>query len=366
MSLNIFDEAYYLRKNPDVADAVKAGIFQSGRQHFELNGLQEKRTAVSPYWSEGSYFGFGFLPRNYDIYKAVYDGIYPSGLAHFIQVGEAEGRVVSNSSYNEEFYLRTNPDVADAVASDVFSSGFSHFIQFGYKENRKGSAFNDKAYLAFNPDVSAAVQSGAFLNGVEHYLELGQKELRRGFFSGSSGNDTVSAFDSGYSTIAGVGIDVITGENPTLVATSLGVGEIDTLVGADSRYSDIFLLGVGRSNSNSSGQKFYVGQGDADYAFISVLDLVDGDIISPGIDLIQLAGRPEDYVIQKSENLYQTKIFAITNGSGGSTPSLDLVAIVNAGELSVLNVDPITDTFTLSQPRFFPPPQPPLPPVVLN
>ncbi len=353
MSLNIFDEAYYLRKNPDVADAVKAGLFQSGRQHFELYGLQEKRTSVSPYWSEGGYFGFGFLPRNFDIYQAVFNGVYPSGLAHFIQVGEAEGRVVSNSSYNEEFYLRTNPDIAQAVAADVFSSGFSHFIQFGYKENRKGSAFNEKAYLAFNPDVSAAVQGGAYLNGVEHYQELGQKELRRGFFSGTSGNDIVSAFDSGYSTIAGVEIDAIAGENPRLIPTSLGVGEIDSLIGSDASYSDIFLLGVGRSELNTSGQKFYVGQGDADYALISVFDLVGGDMIISGIDVIQLAGKPEDYVIQKSENLYQTKIFAIT--SGGSSPNLDLVAIVNASELSVVNVDTITDTFTLSQPRYFTP-----------
>lgn len=358
MTFAIFDENYYLSKNIDVATAVKAGIFQSGKQHFELYGLQEKRTSVSPIWSEGGYFGFGFIPRNFDVAQAVFEGNLPSGLAHFIQYGEAEGRFISNSSYNEEFYLRTNPDVANAVATKILPSGFSHFLQFGKNEGRKGSAFNEKAYLVFNPDVLAAVQSGAFLNSLEHYQQYGQGELRRGFFSGSSGNDVVSAFDSGYSTIAGVGIDVITGEPANIVPTSLGVGEIDTLIGSDSSYSDIFLLGVGRNAINPNGQKFYVGQGDADYAVISVLDLVGGDIISPGTDLIQLAGKPEDYVIQKADNSYQTKIFAITHGSGGSTPQLDLVAIVNANELSVVNVDPLTDTFTLSQPRFSPPPSP--------
>lgn len=352
MTFAIFDENYYLSKNPDVADAVKAGIFQSGRQHFELYGLQEKRTSVSPIWSEGGYFGFGFVPRNFDVFQAVFDGKFSSGLAHFIQYGEAEGRFISNSSYNEEFYLRTNPDVANAVATKALPSGFSHFIQFGKNEGRKGSAFNEKAYLAFNPDVSLAVETGAFANALEHYQEYGQRELRRGFFSGSSGNDVVSAFDSGYSIIAGVGIDVITGESTTIVPTSLGVGEVDTLVGADSSSSDIFLLGVGRSATNPNGQKFYVGQGDADYAVISVFDLVGGDIISPGIDVIQLAGRPEDYLIQKADNSYQTKIFAITNGNGGSTPQLDLVAIVNASELSVMNVDTVHNTFTLNQPRF--------------
>lgn len=63
-------------------------------------------------------------------------------------------------------------------------------------------------------------------------------------------------------------------------------------------------------------------------------------------------------MIQKADNSYQTKIFAITNGSNGSgvsTPQLDLVAIVYASDLSVVNVDSATDTFTLSQPRLISP-----------
>jgi len=38
-----FDEAAYLRANPDVAAAVAAGKFSSGRQHFERYGHAEKR-----------------------------------------------------------------------------------------------------------------------------------------------------------------------------------------------------------------------------------------------------------------------------------------------------------------------------------
>lgn len=38
----VFDEEGYLLANPDVAAAVRSGLFASGRQHFELYGRQEE------------------------------------------------------------------------------------------------------------------------------------------------------------------------------------------------------------------------------------------------------------------------------------------------------------------------------------
>jgi hypothetical protein len=40
-----FDEAYYLRTNPDVAQAVARGDFTSGAQHYALYGKNERRSA---------------------------------------------------------------------------------------------------------------------------------------------------------------------------------------------------------------------------------------------------------------------------------------------------------------------------------
>ncbi len=40
-----FDEHYYLAANPDVADAVKRGVFASGAEHFEKHGARERRLA---------------------------------------------------------------------------------------------------------------------------------------------------------------------------------------------------------------------------------------------------------------------------------------------------------------------------------
>lgn len=43
-----FDESGYLAANPDVAEAVRKGQFQSGRQHFEGHGRKESRLVRFP------------------------------------------------------------------------------------------------------------------------------------------------------------------------------------------------------------------------------------------------------------------------------------------------------------------------------
>lgn len=43
MQINSFSEIEYFKENPDVAEAVKAGMFISGQQHYELYGKGEGR-----------------------------------------------------------------------------------------------------------------------------------------------------------------------------------------------------------------------------------------------------------------------------------------------------------------------------------
>lgn len=43
-----FDEAYYLKAYPDVADAVKAGYFTSGYDHYVKHGKSEGRSTRAP------------------------------------------------------------------------------------------------------------------------------------------------------------------------------------------------------------------------------------------------------------------------------------------------------------------------------
>jgi hypothetical protein len=199
----LFDEAFYLAKNPDVAAAVASGILRSGFDHFTQFGMLEGRLSsqqdIKPSLFDEGYY----LYHNPDVVAAVAAGAFHSGFDHFTQFGMLEGRDPS-AFYNEAFYLAKNPDIASAVTSGVFRSGFEHFIQFGQLEGRDPSAaFSNSLYLAKNPDIASAVASGVFRSGFEHFIQFGQKEGRddnllfnEGFYL-SQNPDVASAVASG-------------------------------------------------------------------------------------------------------------------------------------------------------------------------
>lgn len=233
MSFAIFDETYYLANNSDVANAVRAGVFKSGFDHFQQSGLKEGRVAVSPL-------------------------------------------------YNEQIYLRKNPDVKAAVDTGILKSGLEHYIQYGEAEGRSPGAFEEETYLERNPDVALAVDFGFYESGVEHYIESGQFESNRtGYFVGTDGNDTIIGV--GANALIG-GIDIEEAEfKPKGVITSQslnnGTGEVDTLIGGGGK--DYFYLGTNKTT-------FYVGSGSADYALIKNFDTAQ--------DRLYLKGNsPADY-----------------------------------------------------------------------
>jgi hypothetical protein len=82
-----FDEAWYLKRYPDIADAIKQGLVPSAREHFINNG----------------YF---------------------------------EGRLPFPIKVNEAWYLQQNEGVADFVRRGLLESGQQHFEENGYREGR--------------------------------------------------------------------------------------------------------------------------------------------------------------------------------------------------------------------------------------
>jgi hypothetical protein len=82
-----FDETWYLEKYPDVAEAVKAGSFESGRQHF-------------------------------------------------INVGYFEGRRPRSFDVDEKWYVAQYPDVAEGIGRGNIKSARQHFNDHGYDEGR--------------------------------------------------------------------------------------------------------------------------------------------------------------------------------------------------------------------------------------
>lgn len=81
------DEAWYLKENPDIAEAVKSGAVSSARRHF-------------------------------------------------IDDGYLEGRLPFPIQIDEKWYLEHNPDVAEGVRRGTLASAQRHFIDSGYREGR--------------------------------------------------------------------------------------------------------------------------------------------------------------------------------------------------------------------------------------
>jgi len=131
----LFNEAYYLQNNTDIAGAVGAGLIDSGLDHFNRFGLNEGRTEVSLYYDEASY-----LQRYVDVAGAVTTGAFSSGLEHFVEFGYYEGRDgaggTAQTGDRQADYLGRNADVAQYVTAGIFKSAYDHFVQFGTFEGR--------------------------------------------------------------------------------------------------------------------------------------------------------------------------------------------------------------------------------------
>ena len=166
---NVFDEGLYRAANPDVNQAVTAGVFKSGLEHFQVSGQFEERKFSASF--DSSYY----LTQYSDLAAEASKGKF-SAIQHFLQFGQFEGRNPS-ALFSTEYYLLSYSDVAAAVNGKQFTA-FEHFLKFGQSEGRNPNAlFNTEYYLQSYSDVAAAV-NGKQITAFEHFLRFGQSEGR--------------------------------------------------------------------------------------------------------------------------------------------------------------------------------------------
>ncbi|MGL5195358.1 MAG: PhoD-like phosphatase N-terminal domain-containing protein, partial [Chroococcales cyanobacterium] len=178
---DLYNETYYLARNPDVANAIAAGLLPTGFAHFETFGQNEGRNPTALF--DTRYY----LTLNPDVAAAV-SANQLTAFQHYIAFGQAEGRNPS-ILYNNQRYLSDNPDVQAAV-NDSSLTGIQHFRLFGQGEGRVPSAlYNPTYYLGKNPDVAAAVERDE-ITGIGHYLTFGIIEGRE-FTPFMGGNTTL-------------------------------------------------------------------------------------------------------------------------------------------------------------------------------
>lgn len=186
-----FDELVYLRLNPDVAEAVRAGTFTTAWEHWDKNGRAEGRVASLPrglkeHGRSGdappivleAFDEAAYLKLNPDVAEAVAAGAFTSARAHWDGYGRAEGRRATlPKDFDEAVYLKLNPDVAGAVAAGTFSSAWEHWDRIGRAEGRVATQprdFDELLYLDLYPYVKQAVLNGTCPSGYYHWLYEGK------------------------------------------------------------------------------------------------------------------------------------------------------------------------------------------------
>jgi hypothetical protein len=89
-------------------------------------------------------------------------------------------KLVSQSEFDEDRYLRQNPDVAASIRKGEWSTGKAHFAASGYFEDRGGAGLDvsESWYGKANADVGRAIKSGEWVSGETHYHTRGIFEWR--------------------------------------------------------------------------------------------------------------------------------------------------------------------------------------------
>jgi hypothetical protein len=78
----------------------------------------------------------GYMKMNPDVEDAIKNKSVDSAILHYIGYGYLEGRVGATPDVDERWYLKTYPDVAAAVKSGKVKSATEHFNMIGAAEGR--------------------------------------------------------------------------------------------------------------------------------------------------------------------------------------------------------------------------------------
>lgn len=233
-----FDEAWYLRHNPDIAGAVAAGLYGSGYAHWIHSGRAENRVPPPGFGGEEAFGEAAYLLANPDVASAVAAGVYSSGQAHYEQVGQAEGRplrpgaasgtsastAAASALFDETWYLDQNRDVSRAIAAGIFPSAYQHWVTSGRQEGRsvppgfdENALFDEPFYLLSYPEAAGEIADGRALNAQDHFATIGQ--FRGYLANGFAPRPVPKPGSAGFWTDAGDAVDQVDGRQ--------AIGQVD-------------------------------------------------------------------------------------------------------------------------------------------
>jgi GT2 family glycosyltransferase len=214
----LFDEAFYLARNFDIAELVRAGNYASGFDHF----CQHGHRGVSPHWlfDDALYESLydDMTLENLDEHRCYgrYDHYLKSGqrerrMAQFLfdggfyreraieagvaeaeidavgpyvhylyRLGGGEAELACSIYFEPAWYLEQTPGAALSIERGVFRGAIHHYL-CGDAEQCLDPVpeFSESYYRQSNKDIATAVETGFYRSGYQQFVQHGAFELRR-------------------------------------------------------------------------------------------------------------------------------------------------------------------------------------------
>ncbi|MBU6448371.1 MAG: glycosyltransferase [Rhodospirillales bacterium] len=169
----IFDEPYYLARNPDVAELVRAGHYASGFDHYCQYGWR----GVSPHWL----FDDALYAELYDdmtLENLELHGCY-GRYDHYLKSGQRERRI-GQYLFDASFY-RAQALAAGVAEGEIDGPGpYVHFLAClgsGRDELAPSIYFDPAWYVENHPAAKAEILRGQYVAAIHHYLTNATPEL---------------------------------------------------------------------------------------------------------------------------------------------------------------------------------------------
>jgi len=214
----LFDEAYYLAKNPDIAELVRAGNYPSGFDHF----CQHGHRTTSPHWLfddalyadlyedmtlenldqhqcygrydhylksgqrerrmgqflfDAAYYKENAISAGVD--AAEIDGAGP--YVHFLnRLGSGAEELPPSIYFDPFWYLEHHPSARADIARGRYHSAIHHYLNSENPEHLNPvPQFSEAFYRRRHPDIASAISNGMYRSAYQHFVQYGAFELRQ-------------------------------------------------------------------------------------------------------------------------------------------------------------------------------------------
>ncbi len=169
----LFDEIYYLDRNPDITALVRAGQYQSGFDHFCRQGHR----GVSPHWLFDDAL-YGELYEDMTLETLDQHGCY-GRYDHYLKSGQRERRM-GQFLFDAHFY-RAQAVGAGVDEAEIDAAGpFVHFLQrlSAAEDELAPSAYFDPVwYVEQHPRAKGEIGRGRYTSALHHYLTNPEPEI---------------------------------------------------------------------------------------------------------------------------------------------------------------------------------------------